>query len=201
VILDRLCFHLYHILRLPYMHLKFPPVRAQRRTADREAALVDIAVRAVEMLATASAAAAAAAGKHGSGGGALAAGGAADAAGAELGAAVSGGELPAAQVLLWLTTFLCKVNKVLDVGACLPAAVRSCSLRTDACAQAAVLYVLRVGIIERLGESGQVRSPCSAAPCTHKLYRFLSRDPGQCRSSWLPLVHHCSRAWQWSLGR
>ncbi len=73
-------------------------VRVQRRTADREAALVDIAVRAVEMLATASAAAAAAAGRHGGGGAALAAGGGADAAGAELGAAVSGGELPAAQV-------------------------------------------------------------------------------------------------------
>ena len=76
---------------------------------------MDLAVRAVETLAVVSSAAAAAAGGP-AGSGAASAGDAAD---ADIGATVSGGEMPAAQ--------------------------------------AAVLYVLRIGVIERLGEPGQVR--------------------------------------------
>ncbi|KAK9838575.1 hypothetical protein WJX81_008486 [Elliptochloris bilobata] len=87
----------------------------ERRAADAEAALVDLAVRAIETLAVVSSAATAAAGGPAGSGAA----GGCDAADADVGAAVSGGEMPAVQ--------------------------------------AAVLYVLRVGVIERLGESGQRR--------------------------------------------
>ena len=76
-----------------WLHVNVPHLAwAQRRAPDAEAALVDLAVRAVEMLAAASSAAAAVIGGHGS------VGGGGDAADAELGAAVSGGEMPAAQV-------------------------------------------------------------------------------------------------------
>lgn len=78
-----------------WLHVYAPHLAwAQRRAPDAEAALVDLAVRAVEMLAAVSSAAAAVVGGHGSG----SVGGGGYAADAELGAAVSGGEMPAAQV-------------------------------------------------------------------------------------------------------